>query len=147
MGWADNFLNRFRRAGAPGAAAQPGCRWTGRPRRPPSSRRSSRCSSRPSPPAEIRQRAEQDAEELREQARAAAAALVAEAARGRRPSGRTPPRPRADSLAKSAQLTTEAGRRAAARRRLAEERLALCGPGRGSGADRGEEQAEPGAGR
>jgi hypothetical protein len=150
MGWADTFLNRFRRAGTPGAAARAGV---------PVDRAAEAAAElqavlallveAESTGAEIRQRAERDAEELRERARATAADLVAEArARAAAERADAAAAARAGCLAESAQLTAEAGRRAAARRELAEERL----PGyvaRVVAAVRtaGEEQAEAGAGR
>jgi F0F1-type ATP synthase membrane subunit b/b' len=125
MGWADDFLNRFRRAGTPGGAARAGV---------PVDRATEAAAElqavlallveAESAGSEIRQRAERDAEELREQARTTAASLVAEArARAAAERADAAAAARADSQAESAQLTAEAGRRAAARRELAEERL------------------------
>lgn len=92
MGWADNFLSRFCRAGTPGAAARAGV---------PVDRAAeaaaelqaalSLLAGTESACSEIRQQAEADAEELRERARATAAALVAEArGRARSPPAATP---------------------------------------------------------
>jgi hypothetical protein len=150
MGWAENFLNRFRRAGTPGAAARAGV---------PVDRAAEAAAElqavlallveAEAAGAEIRQRAERDAEGLRERARVAAAALVAEArARVAAERADAAAAARAGCLAESAQLTAEAGRRAAARRQLAEERL----PGYVARVvavvrTAGEEQVEPGAGR
>jgi hypothetical protein len=125
MAWPGDFLNRFRPAGTPGAAARAGV--------PVDRAAEAAAELEPvlallaeaeSAGAAVRERAQQDAKGIREQARARADGLVAEArARADGERAAAAARARARGQAESDRLTGQAERRATARRELAEQRL------------------------
>ncbi|HEY6706309.1 MAG TPA: hypothetical protein VJB61_01800 [Actinomycetota bacterium] len=125
MAWPGDFLNRFRPAGTPGAAARAGV--------PVDRAAEAAAELEPvlallavaeSACAAVRERAQQDAEDIGERARARADGRLAEA-RARADSERAAAaaRARARGQAESVRLTARAERRATARRELAEQRM------------------------
>jgi vacuolar-type H+-ATPase subunit H len=125
MAWPGDFLNRFRPAGTPGAAARAGVP-VDRPAEAAAELEPilALLAEAESASAAVRERAQQDAEDIGERARARADGLLAEA-RARADSERaaTAARARAGGQAESVRLTARAERRATARRELAEQRL------------------------
>jgi cell division septum initiation protein DivIVA len=125
MAWPGDFLNRFRPAGTPGAAARAGVP-VDRPAEAAAELEPilALLAEAESASAAVRERARQDAKGIREQARARADSLVAEA-RARADSERaaTAARAHARGQAESARLTGQAERLATARRELAEQRM------------------------
>jgi cell division septum initiation protein DivIVA len=125
MAWPGDFLNRFRPAGTPGAAARAGVP-VDRPAEAAAELEPilALLAEAESAGVAIRERARQDAKGIREQARARADSLVAEArARAEGERAVTAAGARARGQAESARLTGQAERRAAARREWAEQRM------------------------
>jgi cell division septum initiation protein DivIVA len=125
MAWPGDFLNRFRPAGTPGAAARAGVP-VDRPAEAAGELEPilALLAEAESAGAAVREQARQDAKGIREQARARADSLVAEArARAEGERAAAAARAHARGQAESARLTGQAELLAAARRELATQRM------------------------